>query len=49
MLKYLSLHLKSQMQYKVSLILNIIVQFFMFFTYYFIIISLFNKFNGLKG
>lgn len=47
--KYLKLHLKCKLQYKKSLILEIISQFFIFFTYYFTILALFGKFSNVKG
>jgi len=43
------MHLKSKMQYKISFILSFISQIFVFFTYYFIIIALFQKFDNIKG
>ena len=46
---YLKLHLKSIMEYKLSFILSLISQVFVFFTYYFLIIALFQKFNNLQG
>ena len=46
---YFKLHFKSRMQYKTSFILFCISQVFLFFTYYFIIYSLFQKFSNLKG
>ena len=48
-LDYLKLHLKSIMEYKLSFILSLISQIFVFFTYYFLIIALFQKFNNLRG
>ncbi len=42
-------NIKSQLEYKSSFIMNSISQFFVFFTYYFIIIALFDKFNNIKG
>ncbi|MBR1376764.1 MAG: ABC-2 family transporter protein [Bacilli bacterium] len=48
-LKYLSMHLKSELQYKMSFILSFISQFFTFFGYYFTILCLFNKFSNIKG
>lgn len=48
-LYYLKMHLKSKMQYKISFILSFISQIFVFFTYYFIIIALFQKFDNIKG
>lgn len=47
--KYFKLHFKSILQYKKSFIINLIAQIFVFFTYYFTIIALFQKFNNLKG
>ena len=53
MVKYfvesLKLNIKRKVEYKASFILNSITQFFTFFTYYFVIIALFNKFNNIKG
>ena len=46
---YLKLHLKSIMEYKLSFILSLISQIFVFFTYYFLIIAMFQKFNNLQG
>lgn len=49
---YLSLfkiHLSTLLEYKKSFILGFISQFFVVFTYYFIIIALFTKFNNIKG
>ena len=45
----LKLNIKSQLEYKASFIMNSISQFFIFFTYYFVIIALFNKFSNIKG
>ena len=45
----LKLNIKSQLEYKSSFIMNSISQFFVFFTYYFIIIALFDKFSNIKG
>lgn len=47
--KYLKIHWKSLVQYKTSFILSFISQFFVFFSYYFVILSLFDKFNNIKG
>lgn len=47
--KYLSLHLKSELEYKSSFIMNFIAQTFVIFCSYFVIINLFNKFGNLKG
>lgn len=43
------LHIKSQLQYKTSFILGAISQFAIFFTYYFTVIGLFQKFSNVKG
>ncbi len=48
-LESLKLNIKSQLEYKASFIMNSISQFFVFFTYYFVIIALFNKFSNIKG
>ena len=47
--KYFKVHLKSELQYKVSFILSFISQFFVFFGYYFTILCLFDKFSNIKG
>ena len=46
---HLKQNLKSQLEYKWSFIMSLISQIFVFFTYYFLIISLFTKFNNIKG
>ena len=46
---YLKLHFKSILEYKLSFILSCIAQIFVFFGYYFIILSLFDKFSIVKG
>ena len=47
--KYFKVHLKSEMQYKLSFIMSFVAQFFVFFGYYFTIIALFDKFSNIKG
>jgi len=47
--KYMKLHFKKMMQYKTSFILSFISQVFIFFTYYFTIIALFDKFSNVNG
>ncbi len=47
--KYLSIHLKSQMEYRVSFLFMILAQFVTFFTFYFGIYALFLKFQTIKG
>ncbi len=46
---YLKLHLKSLFEYKLSLILSIISQIFVFYSFTFVITSMFNKFNNISG
>ena len=46
---YLKLHFKSILEYKLSFILSLISQIFVFFTYYFLIIAMFDKFSNLQG
>ena len=46
---YLKLHLKSILEYKLSFILSLCSQIFVFFTYYFLIIAMFQKFSNLQG
>lgn len=48
-LESLKLNIKSQLEYKASFIMDAISQFFVFFTYYFTIIAIFNRFNNIKG
>ena len=43
------LHLKSLVEYKASFVFGLISQVFVFFSYYFIILALFNKFDNIKG
>ena len=45
----LKLNIKSQLEYKSSFIMNSISQLFVFFTYYFIILALFDRFSNIKG
>lgn len=47
--KYFLVHVKSELQYKMSFVLSFISQFFVFFSYYFTILCLFDKFDSLKG
>lgn len=47
--KYLSMHFKSEMQYKISFLMNYLSQFVNFFTYYFTIVCLFSTFSNIKG
>ena len=45
----LKLHLKSELEYRVSFIISFLSQILVFFSYYFVIIALFSKFNNIKG
>ena len=45
----LALHLKSELEYRMSFIISFLSQILIFFTYYFVIIPLFSKFNNIKG
>ena len=47
--KYLKIHFKAILQYKTSFILAFISQIFIFFSYYFVILSLFDKFDNISG
>lgn len=47
--KYFSIHLKSSLEYKASFILSIISQSIIFFSYYFSVLSLFERFSNIKG
>lgn len=47
--KSLKLHLKSMLEYRVSFIVSFLSQIIVFFSYYFIILALFNKFDNIKG
>jgi len=46
---YLKLHLKSILEYKLSFLLSLFSQIFVFFSYYFLIIAMFQKFSNLQG
>jgi len=48
-LKALSLHLKAELEYKSSLIFSFFSQILIFFTYYFVILVLFQRFDNIKG
>ena len=48
-IKSLSMHLKSMLEYKASFIIAFLSQIMVFFSYYFIILSLFDKFDNIKG
>lgn len=47
--KSLSMHFKSILEYKQSFIISFLSQIIIFFSYYFIILALFDKFNNIKG
>lgn len=48
-LKALSLHLKAELEYKSSLILSFLSQILIFFSYYFVILALFKRFDNIRG
>lgn len=48
-LKAIKLHFKSLLQYRASFIISFISQILVFFSYYYIILALFTKFNNIKG
>lgn len=48
-LKFMKLHFKSELQYKMSFILSFLSQFLVLFSYYFSIVCLFEKFSNIKG
>ena len=47
--KSLAMHLKGELEYRVNFILSFLSQILVFFTYYFIILALFTKFDSIKG
>ena len=47
--KFMDVHFKSELQYKMSFILSFLSQFIVFFGYYFTVICLFDKFSNIKG
>ena len=47
--KQMGLHLKSLLEYKASFIASFLSQILVFFSYYFIILALFTKFDNIKG
>lgn len=48
-MRALSLNLKSELEYRTSFIFSFISQIVIFFSYYFVILSLFSRFNNIKG
>jgi len=47
--KFMKVHFKSELQYKMSFILSFLSQFLVFFGYYFTVVCLFDKFSNIKG
>ena len=47
--KYVSMHIRSMLEYKASFITSLLAQIPLFFTYYFFIVALFDKFGNIKG
>ncbi|MBQ7136822.1 MAG: ABC-2 family transporter protein [Bacilli bacterium] len=48
-LKSLKLHFKSMLEYKMSFIISFFSQIIIFFSFYFVILSLFDQFDNIKG
>ncbi len=48
-LESLRMNIKKRIEYKASFIISFISQFFLFFTYYYAIVALFNKFSNIRG
>lgn len=48
-LKYISIHIKSQLQYRSSFILMSVMQFVLMFSYCISVFLLFERFGGIKG
>ncbi len=48
-IKSYKMHLKSILEYKASFIISFLSQILVFFSYYFIILALFNRFSNIKG
>ncbi|MBQ8131587.1 MAG: ABC-2 family transporter protein [Bacilli bacterium] len=48
-IKSLSLHLKSELEYRTSFLISFFSQILVFFSYYFIILALFTKFQNIRG
>ena len=48
-IKTLKMHIKTTLEYKISFIISFISQILVFFSFYFIILSLFSKFGNIKG
>ena len=48
-LNSLALHIKSELEYRINFIISFLSQILIFFTYYFVILALFSKFNNIKG
>lgn len=47
--KSLGMHLKAELEYRVNFILSFLSQILVFFTFYFVILALFTKFDNIKG
>ena len=47
--KSLSLHLKAELEYRMSFIFSFFSQVLVFFSYYFVILAMFTKFDNIKG
>ena len=47
--KALGLHLKAELEYRMSFIFSFFSQVLVFFSYYFVILAMFTKFDNIKG
>lgn len=47
--KSLSMHLRGELEYRINFILSFLSQILVFFTYYFVILALFQKFSNIRG
>ena len=47
--KSLSMHLRGELEYRANFVLSFLSQILVFFTYYFVILALFTKFDHIKG
>ncbi len=48
-IRALSLHFKAELEYKASFLITFLSQILIFFTYYFVILALFKRFDNIKG
>lgn len=48
-IKAIKMHIMSELEYKASFIMNCLSQILVFFSYYFVILALFDKFDNVQG